>query len=59
YRAADNGDPTCTDQFHLPKMHFFNGKLVANIQAKEKAGKAMLKVKSKGVKTGQVSIEVK
>lgn len=59
YRAAANGDPTCTDQFHLPKMHFFNGKLVAIIQAKEKAGKAMLQVKSKGVKTGQVSIEVK
>ncbi|MGP2570589.1 DUF4982 domain-containing protein [Ornithobacterium rhinotracheale] len=59
YRAGANGDPTCVDQFHLPKMHFFNGKLVAIVQAKEVAGKATLQVKAKGVKTGKASIEVK
>ncbi|WP_406628371.1 DUF4982 domain-containing protein, partial [Ornithobacterium rhinotracheale] len=59
YRAGANGDPTCVDQFHLPKMHFFNGTLVAIVQAKEVAGKATLQVKAKGVKTGKASIEVK
>lgn len=29
YRAAANGDPTNLEQFHLPKMHAFNGMLTA------------------------------
>ena len=33
YRAAANGDPTNLEQFHLPKMHAFNGMLTAILQA--------------------------
>lgn len=50
YRAAANGDATCIDLFHLPKMHLFNGKLVVIVQVAEKAGKISLKANSKKLK---------
>ena len=50
YRAAANGDATCIDPFHLPKMHLFNGKLVVIVQATEKAGNITLKANSKKLK---------
>ena len=58
YRAVANGDATSLEQFHLPKMHFFNGKLVVIVQASEKKGNAELQVKSKGLKTGRINIKV-
>ena len=58
YKAGANGDPTCTDQFHLPKMHLFNGKLVMMVQAGEKAGEITIEAKSKTLK-GKISVEVK
>ena len=57
YRAAANGDATCTDPFHLPKMHLFNGKLVVIVQATEKAGEITLKANSKKLK-GETKIVV-
>ena len=57
YRAAANGDATCTDPFHLPKMHLFNGKLVVIVQATEKAGEITLKANSKKLK-GETRIVV-
>ena len=56
-RAAANGDATCIDPFHLPKMHLFNGKLVVIVQAAEKAGKISLKANSKKLK-GETTIVV-
>ena len=58
YKAAANGDATCTDQFHLPKMHLFNGKLVMMVQAGEKAGEISIEAKSKTLK-GKISVEVR
>jgi len=58
YRAAANGDATCTDQFHLPKMHLFNGKLVMMVQAGDKAGIINVEAKTKKLK-GTISIKVK
>lgn len=55
YRAAANGDPTCTDVFHLPKMHLFNGKLVVIVQSGEQKGKTTLKAQSKQLK-GEITI---
>ena len=55
YRAAANGDPTCTDVFHLPKMHLFNGKLVVIVQSGEEKGKTTLKAQSKRLK-GEITI---
>ena len=54
-RAAANGDPTCTDVFHLPKMHLFNGKLVVIVQSGEEKGKTTLKAQSKRLK-GEITI---
>ncbi|WP_212898636.1 DUF4982 domain-containing protein [Capnocytophaga cynodegmi] len=56
YRAAANGDATSTDQFHLPKMHLFNGKLVAIVQSSEKAGEITFEAKSKGLKSSVIKV---
>ena len=50
YKAGANGDPTCTDQFHLPKMHLFNGKLVIMVQAGDKSGIINIEAKTKKLK---------
>ncbi|MFK8298540.1 DUF4982 domain-containing protein [Capnocytophaga cynodegmi] len=57
YRAAANGDATSTDQFHLPKMHLFNGKLVAIVQSSEKAGEITFEAKSKGLKSSVIKVK--
>ncbi|MDO4880573.1 MAG: DUF4982 domain-containing protein [Capnocytophaga sp.] len=59
FRASANGDATSLDLFHLPKMHLFNGKLVAIVQAGEKAGEITFQAKSKNLKTNSVKIQVK
>ncbi|GJQ08049.1 beta-galactosidase [Capnocytophaga cynodegmi] len=57
YRAASNGDATSTDQFHLPKMHLFNGKLIAIVQSSEKAGEITFEAKSKGLKSSVIKVK--
>lgn len=59
YRAAANGDPTCLDIFHEPKMHAFNGLLTIIVQALETEGEAVLTVKAKGLKDATLAIPVK
>lgn len=56
YRAGANGDPTCLDLFHLPKMHAFSGQLTAIIQTGEKAGEIILEAKTKGIKGSSIRI---
>ncbi|WP_240904850.1 glycoside hydrolase family 2 TIM barrel-domain containing protein [Sphingobacterium sp. SGR-19] len=58
YRAAANGDPTCLDMFHEPKMHLFNGQLTAIVQAGEQPGDVQLEAKSKGLKSGKIHVKV-
>ena len=58
YKAGANGDPTCTDQFHLPKMHLFNGKLVMMVQAGDKTGIINIEAKTKKLK-GKIDIIVR
>lgn len=58
YRAAANGDPTCLDLFHEPKMHLFNGQLTAIVQAGEQSGDIQLEAKSKGLKSGTIRVKV-
>jgi beta-galactosidase len=57
YRAACNGDPTSLEQFHLPTMKLFSGKLVVLVQSTEQAGDIALSVKGKGLQTGQVNLK--
>ena len=58
YPAAANGDATCTDQFHLPKMHLFNGKLVMMVQAGDTSGVINIEAKTKKLK-GKIDIMVR
>ena len=56
YRAACNGDATSLEQFHLPTMKLFSGKLVVLVQATNQEGKIELTVQGKGLKSGSVKI---
>lgn len=59
YRASANGDPTCLDPFHLPQMHAFSGMLTIILQAGEEIGTLELQATAKGVKSGNLRINVK
>lgn len=59
YRAGANGDPTCLDLFHLPRMHAFNGMLTAIIQSSEQPGQIILEAKARGVKAGSLILNSK
>ena len=54
YRAACNGDATSLEQFHLPTMQLFSGKLVVLVQSTTEAGKTELTVTGKGLKSGKI-----
>ena len=56
YRAAANGDPTCLDLFHLPEMHFFNGKLTALVQASEVPGTVIFTASAPDIRSASVTI---
>lgn len=58
YKASANGDPTCLDLFHLPKMHAFNGQLTSIVQASENAGKIVFQATAKGIGKAVIEIEV-
>lgn len=57
YRAACNGDATSLEQFHLPTMKTFSGKLVVLVQSKQEAGNIVLEVSGKGLKKQKISIQ--
>jgi beta-galactosidase len=57
YRAACNGDATSLEQFHLPTMKLFNGKLVVLVQSGTTTGDITLSVSGKGLKTAQVVLQ--
>ena len=59
YRASANGDPTCLDIFHEPRMHAFGGMLTVIVQAEEQPGNVTLKVNAKGLKSGSLTLPVK
>jgi beta-galactosidase len=54
YRAACNGDATSLEQFHLPTMKLFSGKLVTLVQSTSEAGKIEFTVTGKGLKSGKI-----
>lgn len=59
YRAAANGDPTCLDLFHLPRMHAFSGMLTVIVQSGEEPGTIELEATAKGVKSGRIQIQTR
>ena len=58
YRAAANGDATCLDLFHLPRMHAFSGQLTAIVQSGNEAGTLVFEAKARGLKSGKLQLEV-
>lgn len=56
YRAACNGDATSLEQFHLPTMKLFSGKLVVLVQSTTETGEIELSVTGKGLKSGKVAL---
>ncbi|MBQ8225774.1 MAG: DUF4982 domain-containing protein [Bacteroides sp.] len=56
YRAGANGDPTCLELFHLPKMTAFSGQLTAIVQSTEHVGEIILEAKSKGLKGAKLTL---
>ena len=59
FRAAANGDATCLDLFHLPRMHAFSGQLTAIVQSGAESGNLVFEAKAKGVKAGKLMLKVK
>jgi beta-galactosidase len=59
YRAACNGDATSLEQFHLPTMKLFSGKLVVLLQSSEKEGDITLEVSGKDLKSGKLILTSK
>lgn len=57
YRAACNGDATSLEQFHLPTMKLFSGKLVVLVQSSTTAGNIKLSVQGKSFKATEVQIK--
>ena len=57
YRAACNGDATSLELFHLPTMKLFSGKLVVLVKTTKEAGRIVLKVTGKDLKTGKLELE--
>lgn len=59
YRASANGDPTCLDIFHEPRMHAFGGMLTVIVQAGEVPGLASVTVSGRGLRKATVTLEVR
>lgn len=57
YRAACNGDATSLEQFHMPTMKTFNGKVVVLVQASKQPGDIELTVSGKSLRTGKVRLQ--
>lgn len=58
YRAAANGDATCLDLFHLPRMHAFSGQLTAIVQTGTEVGQLVFEAKAKGLKSAKLTLDV-
>jgi beta-galactosidase len=57
FRAACNGDATSLEQFHLPTMRLFNGKLVVLVQSSTNVGTITLSVQGETLKETNVQIK--
>ena len=56
FRAAANGDPTCTMPFHIPEMKLFSGALTAIIQSSGEPGQITFEANAEGVKSARLTL---
>lgn len=59
FKAICNGDATSTEQFNIPQMKLFSGKLVAIVQSTTNKGKITITVSSEGIEPQSISIDTK
>ena len=59
FRAVCNGDATSLEQFHLPTMKAFSGKLVITLQSSISEGDIELSVSGEGLKSTKIIIQSK
>lgn len=57
FKAVANGDATNLEIFHLPHMKAFSGMLVATVQSSTNAGKVILTVSGKQLKSETITID--
>ena len=58
FRAVANGDPTCLEPFHHPKMTAFKGQLVAIVQSGESPGEIEFEASSRGLRKAKLKLSV-
>lgn len=58
FRAVANGDVTCLEPFHQPRMHAFHGQLTLIVQAATTPGSVSVEATAKGLQKGTASILV-
>lgn len=56
FRAAANGDPTCLEPFHEPRMSAFGGMLTAIVQSTGKPGTVRLTASADGLEKATLKI---
>lgn len=54
--GVDNGDPTCLDNYKLPKRKAFNGRCIVVVQTTGQKGKITLTAKSEGLPDASINI---
>ena len=59
FRAVSNGDPTCLEPFHHPRMKAFKGQLVAIVQSGEHPGKIGFEASAGSLRKARLEISVK
>ncbi len=59
FRAAANGDATSLEQFHLPHIKAFHGRLTAIVQSGDTPGAVTLRATAKGLKAATLTLPVK
>ena len=57
FRAAANGDATCTELFHNPRMPLFSGALTAIVQSSDTVGEIVFEAGAKGVKGARLVLK--
>lgn len=57
FKAACNGDATSLEQFELPTMKLFSGKLVVLVQSLKQAGNIVLSVSGGSLKSEKINVQ--
>ena len=57
FKAIANGDPTCLEPFHQPRMHLFSGQLTALVQSTCTPGEITVEASAKGLRKSRLTLQ--